>query len=61
MFFTKQNIPKIEKYSFHLARVRIIGSMEYGKTRNYFSAIMNQKLFKVKNDYAKQISEATGI
>ena len=28
-------IPTIEKLSFHLAYVRILGSMEYVKTRNY--------------------------
>ena len=27
-------IPAIEKVSFHLARVRVIGSMECGRTRN---------------------------
>ena len=28
-------IPTIEKLSFHLDHVRILGSMECGKTRNY--------------------------
>ena len=43
-----------EKYShngnssFHISHVRIIASMECGKTRNYFSAIMHKKQFKVK-------------
>ena len=31
------------KPSFHLAHVRIIDSMEYGKTRNDLSMIMHQK------------------
>ena len=29
-------IPKIEKLSFHISHVRIIGSMECGKTRNEY-------------------------
>ena len=34
VFHEKYYIPTIEKVSFHLAHVRILGSMEYGKTRN---------------------------
>ena len=34
-------IPTIEKLSFLLAHVRIIGSMEYGKTRKNFSMILH--------------------
>ena len=30
----KYYIPTIEKVSFHLGHVRILGSMEYGNTRN---------------------------
>ena len=30
----KINITTIEKLSFHIAHVRIIGSMEFGNTRN---------------------------
>ena len=36
VFHDKFHIPTIEKLLFHLSRVRIIGSMEYGKTRNYY-------------------------
>ena len=32
-------IPTIEKLSFRLARVRILGLMECGKTRNDFSIV----------------------
>ena len=34
VFHEKSYIPTIEKLSFHLTSVRIIGSMEFGKTRN---------------------------
>ena len=34
IFHEKCYIPTIEKVSFHLTHVRIIGSMECGKTRN---------------------------
>ena len=34
IFHKKNYIPTIEKVSFHLAHVRILGSIEYGKTRN---------------------------
>ena len=36
-FIKKKYIPTIENLSFHLARVKIIGSVEYGKTINVFS------------------------
>ena len=32
--FHQKKIPTIEKLSFHLAHVMILGSMEYGKIRN---------------------------
>ena len=35
IFHDKCYFPTIEKLSFHLAHVRIIGSMERGKTENY--------------------------
>ena len=37
VFYEKFYIPTIEKLSFHLANIRILGSMECGKTRNGFS------------------------
>ena len=36
IFHVKIYIPTIEKLSYYLAHVRIIGSMECGKTRNDF-------------------------
>ena len=36
VFYDNFYIPTIEKLSFHLSHVRIIGSMEGGKTINYF-------------------------
>ena len=35
VFHEKNYIPTIEKLLFHIAHVRIIGSMECVKTRNY--------------------------
>ena len=55
-------IPKIEKLSFHLAHVRILGSMEYRKTINdcfHDNALKNK--IKSKKYYAEKISETTGI
>ena len=38
VFHNKSYIPAIENLSLHLAHVRIVGSMEYGKTTNkYFN------------------------
>ena len=36
VFHEKYYIPTIEKLTFHLDHVSNIGSMECGKTRNYF-------------------------
>ena len=36
VFNNKFYIPTIEKLSFHIAHVRIIGSMEFRKTKTYF-------------------------
>ena len=41
MFPQKIYNPTIEKLSFHLALVRILGSMECRKTRNIFLTIMH--------------------
>ena len=43
----------IEKLSLHLAHVRIIGSIECGKTRNDFSMIIHQKQYKNIKYYAE--------
>ena len=51
----------MEKLSFHLYHVRIIGSMEYEKTRNYFFMIMHKNNIKLKKDYAEKFNEKTGI
>ena len=40
VFHEKMYIPTLEKISFDLANVSIIGSMEFGNTRNYFFTIM---------------------
>ena len=48
-------IPTIEKLSFHLSHVSILGSMEYGKTRNdCFRANASKKYIKFKNDYVEK-------
>ena len=50
-------IPTIEKLSFHLARVRIIGSMECGKTINdCFRANASKYNINFKKDYAEKFS-----
>ena len=36
-------IPTIEKLSFYIYHVRIIGSMEFGNTKIYLFMIMHQK------------------
>ena len=42
------NIPTIEKLSFHLSHVSILGSMKCGKTRNDFLTLMHQKNINLK-------------
>ena len=61
MFFTK-NVSTIEKLSFHLAHVRILGSMECGKTINdCFRANASKNNIEFKKDYAEKFTEVTGI
>ena len=56
------NIPTIEKLSFIIAHVRILGSMEFRKTINdFFCANASKNNVKFKKDYAEKFSEATGI
>ena len=58
----KKYITTIEKLSFNLAHVRIIGSMECGKTINdcYHDNASNKNI-KLKKDYAENSRETTGI
>ena len=62
IFNEKIITPTIEKLSFHLANVRILGSMEYEKTRNdcYHDIAPNNNI-KLKTDYAEQFTKTTGI
>ena len=61
MFFMKK-ISTIEKLSFHLYHVRILGSMEGGKTVNdFFRANASKNDIKFKKDYAEKFSKATDI
>ena len=48
----KLNMSFMKKITFHLAKIRILGSMEYEKNRNDFSVIMNKKDIKLKKYYA---------
>ena len=53
----------MEKFSSHPAHLQILGSMEFGKTRNYYFKVnwgggVNLKLKKV---YAEKFSKTTGI
>ena len=49
VFYEKYYIPTIEILSFNLAHVRILGSMEFGKTRNdYFHGNALKKNTKLK-------------
>ena len=59
VFHEKYYIPKIEKLSFHLAHVRILCSMEFGNTRNDFSTVMHEQIYKVKRYDAEKFSEST--
>ena len=61
-FYEMFYITTIEKLSFHLAHVRILGSTECGNTRNdCFRANTSKNNIKFKKDYAEKSSEATGI
>ena len=42
LFHEKYYIPTIEKLSIYLACVIILGSMEFGNTRNDFSTLMDK-------------------
>ena len=47
--------------SFHIAHVRIISSMECGKTRDYYFHENQLKKMKSKKYYAQKYSKKTGI
>ena len=62
MSFKKNYIPTIEKLSFHLACVRIVGSMESVNTINdHFHNNAPKKIIKLKKYYAKKIIKTTGV
>ena len=54
-------IPKIENLSFHISHVRIIGSMECGKTRNEYFHESSCKKINLKKYCAEKFSKTTGI
>ena len=55
-------IPTIEKLSFNLVRVRILGSMEYGKTRNdCFNDNASKNNIKLSHSYSEKLSKNKGI
>ena len=54
VFHKKNYSPTIEKLLFHLARVRILGSMECRKNRNDFFVIMYIKYIKSKKYYPQE-------
>ena len=61
VFHEKYYIPAIEKLSFNLAHVRLIGSMECGKTRNIFFR-PNANIYKKLKEYnSEKFRETTGI
>ena len=51
----------IEKVSFHIDHVRIIGSTECQKTRIFFYDNVSKDNIKLKKHYAEKISETTSI
>ena len=55
-------IPTIEKLSFHLAHVRIIGSIECGKTINYcFHDNESKENINLEKYYSEKSSKKSGI
>ena len=62
VFYKKYYISTIEKLSFYLAHVRILGSMEYEKTKNdCLRANASKNNIKLKKDYAEKSSKTTSI
>ena len=62
VFHNKFYITTIEKLSFNLSHVRILGSMECGRTRNYcFHDNTSKKYIKLKKEYAEKFNETIGI
>ena len=54
-------ITSIEKLSFNLSHVIILGSMECGKTRNYCYHNAPKNNIMLKKYYAEKFSETTSI
>ena len=63
VFHEKMYIPTIEKLSFHLANVGIIGSINMGILEMIVSMIMckNKYIYKVKDRLFKRFRKTTGI
>ena len=62
VFHEKIYIPTIEQLSFNIFCVSIIGSMEYGKNRNYcFRENASKININSRNNYAEKFSKTTGI
>ena len=60
VFHEKHYIPTIKKISFHIDHVRILGSMECGKTRNYcFHSNASKNSVKLKNIMQKNSANRT--
>ena len=56
IYFGNFYIPTIEQLSFHIHCVHILGSMEFGKTRNNdFQVNVVKNNLKLKKDYAEKI------
>ena len=53
-------IPTIEKLPFRIDHVRLLGSIEFGKTRNYYSYDNTSKK-RLKKYYAEKFSKTTSI
>ena len=62
VFHENKYIPTIEKLSFSLVHVKIIGSMECGKTKNdYLHDNASNNFIKLIKDYAEKLSKTSSI
>ena len=62
MYFMENVHSHNRKLSFHLSRVNIPGSMEFGKTKNYFFHDNAPNIYiRLHIYYAETISETTSI
>ena len=58
-FMKKIESPQKKKLSFHLAHIKIIGSMKYENTRNDFFHDNTFKNINSRKDYAEKSIETT--